>query len=114
MPTGVKTSRSSSVTSRPAFWSEDRVGGKASISAAQDWVLGVLSLEVWYVIMGDSPVRSVDYPGVNNCALPVLGGVSGVYSPIREMVVSRWIFPAMNLSANICSARWKSTTFSTL
>jgi hypothetical protein len=74
VPTGVKTSRSSSVTSRPAFWSEDRVGGKASISAAQDWVLGVLSLEVWYVIMGDSPVRSVDHPGVNDSALLVWGG----------------------------------------
>lgn len=69
VPTDVKTSRSSSDMSRPAFWSEDRVGGKASISAAQDWVLGVLSGEVWYVIMGDSPVRSVDYPGVNSSSL---------------------------------------------
>ena len=60
MPTGVKTSRSSPDRSRPAFWSEDSVGGKASISAAQDWVLGVLSLEDWCVIMGDLPVRSVE------------------------------------------------------
>jgi len=75
------------VGERPAARREERVGGKARMTAEQgcwDSDCGVVD-EWWYVMMGWGPVRSIEV-----------------------MVVLRWMGPLMDLAAKRVRTLWKS------